>query len=548
MDLYRQALIDLGLDVFDVPLDAFSPPDLTRIHALISDLKVFGPDLAVGLSHGVHLLACALPPRRDGWRPNLFTDVLDLPTICIWDHAPLDVATQLLEPHPKDPAASKPGARELVRRILTHPRMIHWSRDTGQTKLMLDLRFALPGSVIHEPPPALPGFEWQQSDADTGVSFVGHVYQSPVIFPDRRLNALSDRAIAAWIEDPGRPHWRVLHEHVLALGGRARRSLALESDQTYYWHYAHSVILHRAQTAVRLKMLGGAGVPVMCYGDLRADAPGVPRNLVPISGEIPFGPPLAAALRRHAITLDVMNPGFVRGFSHKPILAWASGGFLLMDRKQDFVDAFGEAGEAVSYRSAEELGSLVERFLGNPRYRREVGREIRDRIAARFRLHDVLSRLLCAAAGSRAFHQSRFTTPEPPAGNARRSVLDLLPAIRTSPDWKGAVVEYDGESARLTTSPRRWAYAAALNVPANALLVSEPHLRIDLVVEEGAIGLAILDSAGELSAEQCVSASRAPATVVVELPRGEASTVILRNCSDGVSRAVVLRAELCDRN
>ena len=39
----------------------------------------------------IHLLA-KRPPGQ------VFTDVLDLPTICIWDHAPLELADQLLTP------------------------------------------------------------------------------------------------------------------------------------------------------------------------------------------------------------------------------------------------------------------------------------------------------------------------------------------------------------------------------------------------------------------------------------------------------------------
>jgi hypothetical protein len=76
-DLYRQALVDLGVAVFDVPVDAFLPPDTVRISTLLSDLKAFQPDFAFGLPAGSYALLCCLPAEWDGSRLNLFTDVLD---------------------------------------------------------------------------------------------------------------------------------------------------------------------------------------------------------------------------------------------------------------------------------------------------------------------------------------------------------------------------------------------------------------------------------------------------------------------------------------
>ena len=157
-DIYRQGLVDLGLTVFDVPVDAFLPPDAVRIAALLSDLKAFRPEIALGLSYGSYALICRLPARRDGSRPNLFTDVLDIPTICLWDHAPVELADQLLCPHPPDPAASNSGAMSTLRDILTHPRLIHWSRDSGQTKIMRGLGLLRENRLIEEMPPSLPGF------------------------------------------------------------------------------------------------------------------------------------------------------------------------------------------------------------------------------------------------------------------------------------------------------------------------------------------------------------------------------------------------------
>ena len=137
--LYRQTLVDLGCSIFDVPIDAFVPPDIVRISTLTRDIRAFRPELAIG--DGV--LRCQMPPEHDGWRPNFFTEVLGLSTICFWDHAPLELASALLTPLPEHPSASRAGAYAYLQRALTHERLLHCSFDTGQTRLMERLGFVI---------------------------------------------------------------------------------------------------------------------------------------------------------------------------------------------------------------------------------------------------------------------------------------------------------------------------------------------------------------------------------------------------------------------
>src|ERR1044071_8227947 len=125
--------------------------------------------------------------------------------------------------------------------------------------------------------------------------------------------------------------------HIAAMKCGPRAALALDRDQTHFWHFANRLIRYEAQTPFRLHVLGSARVSVACYGNLRTSAPDVPPNLIAEPGHIPIGPHLAAALARHPITIDVANPAFVNGYSHKPILGLASGGFLLVNRKRDSI-------------------------------------------------------------------------------------------------------------------------------------------------------------------------------------------------------------------
>ena len=157
-EIYRQVLIELNLSVFEVEVEAFLPPDMGRITSLLSDLRAFKPDLAIGLPYGTYALICRMPAQRDGWRPNLFVDVLEIPTICIWDHAPIQEANQLLGPLPHHSAQSVAGALGTLRRALSNPLIVHWSRDSGQTRIMRELGFVRPDQVVQTGTPALPEF------------------------------------------------------------------------------------------------------------------------------------------------------------------------------------------------------------------------------------------------------------------------------------------------------------------------------------------------------------------------------------------------------
>jgi hypothetical protein len=542
-EIYRGALAELGFEIFDVPVDTFLAPNATHIADLLSDLRAFRPELAFGLPKGSYALICRLPARRDGWRPNLFTEVLDIPTICLWDHAPSELADQLLA-HPEKPAESAVGARETLRRSLTHPRLIHWSPDTGQTQVMEELGFLPPNRVIQESLPSLPGFVLQKSSqVDRGapaVGFIGHLYQEPYAYPHVGLTALAAGAIQELLADSRRPLWYLLMDRISHMDPDLRKWFALHEDQTYFWHFAHRLIVHQAQTALRLSLLGSGGVPVACYGNLKTDEPDVPRNLTPIPGSIPFGPDLAATFARHTITIDIFNPGSIHGYSHKPMLAFASGGFMLVNRRRDFVRAFGEAGEAVSYDR--DLRAKIDRFLSNPRYLREVGEEIRATISARFQLRDVLTRVLDAAF---LCAEGAPRRPDPPLQIV--TAKNLLKKIRCRREWSGASVELRNGAA-VIVAPQQWGYAAEIKIPGSVRKMQEPHLRLSLMVEAGAIGVAALKTNTEtLMEEQLVSATRAPVTVTVELPHQGVSTVILRNTAESASRARVLEASLCDR-
>lgn len=534
-ELCRQALVDLGASVFEVPVDAFLPPDPGRISDIADDLRSFRPDLAFGLPYLSQALVFRLPPERDGWRPNLFTDVLGVPTLGSWDHAPLELVEQLLTPHPAGPADSCDGVMASLQRALVHDRVIPWSRDSGQSLLMRDLGL-ISSAPVQEMTPALPATRFGQ--AGTGevadVAFIGHFYQSAPGHADPALTALAGDAIADW-RACGGTMWDSLQARISSLPAARQRELRLGVDDSFFWSFAHRTIVHDAHTENRLHLLGAAGVPVACYGDLKTELPGVPDNLAAIPGHIPFGPALDATLARHPITVDVTSPGFPRTISQKLFRGFDSGGFMLVDRKPDFIATFGDLGEAISYADGADLAAKIDLYLAKPALRREIGDDMRARIASDRKLPDVLARVLDRAAERRL----------PPAARSPRQQLpvdavDVLGRIKRSHLFFGASLHRRDEGIRIVTPAKAWRYAAVLKVNGR-------RLRLTLRVETGqlAVGVAVPGKTTLLD-DRFVSPSRQPVDLDIELPADTAVTIVFRSSVEGRSEAFVARALLYD--
>jgi hypothetical protein len=73
---------------------------------------------------------------------------------------------------------------------------------------------------------------------------------------------------------------------------------------------------------------------------------------------------------------------------------FACGGLVLFDYKDDFFRAMGEAGNHVMYRSVEQLNSMVDDYLGNPRKRQDVARYLQHRASTDFSFAALCKRML----------------------------------------------------------------------------------------------------------------------------------------------------------
>jgi spore maturation protein CgeB len=94
------------------------------------------------------------------------------------------------------------------------------------------------------------------------------------------------------------------------------------------------------------------------------------------------------------VIVDVINLGYNTGISPKVMGCFACGGLMLFDYKDDFFQSMGEIGNQVMYRSVDQLNSMVDDFLGNPRKRRDVSRYIQHRVCTEFNFGALSQKLL----------------------------------------------------------------------------------------------------------------------------------------------------------
>lgn len=406
--LYAQTLRSLGATVHPVPVAPFTGRSLVPAGPAVAAARRFRPDIAIGLHDASYALYCtAGRAGGSGGRANLFAEVLDVPTILLWDHAPLQAASILLRPLARSPEASRSGCIAALRSGLASPRYLHVVRDSGHRDLLDAHGIVARERIRVEPAFAHPSFADQAAAPAppplAEVAFFGHL-RPPAAATDLAarhpaLEALREQVLAGRTAQLDRPVLPDIAAGLAALPGPARTALRADPDESFYWHLLGGEIA-ACQARLRAEVLGGAGRPVAFFGETGGVRLGGAARRRP--GRFRFGPELARAFAATQVTVDVVNPGFVHGFGTKAMNCFAAGGFMLLDRRRDFVSVFGEPGEAVSCSSLDELNAKLERYLGAPRERRAVGEALAVQIRREHLLPGVLLRLVEQALALRA--------------------------------------------------------------------------------------------------------------------------------------------------
>jgi glycosyl transferase family 1 len=399
-DLYAETLRSMGATLMVVPIEPFLPAQHRGpAEALIDDVKSFRPDLAIGLHDAGYAIYCRLRRQTDAPLTNVFAEWLDLPTVLIWDHALLQFAPILIEGLPDRPDESASGCLSLFQRELSNPLFLHVARDSGHRRMLHDLGILPEERVLLEPGFTHPAFWTAAGDACPGrlaeVGFIGHVRPLNLdTRPARHHAVLQDvreAALLATSTDHSRPVQQELQQRLHETPDPLRAALRLNPDESFYWSYLTSEV-DVLQTRLRTSIIAGVDRGLSVFGDFVVEGPMRKAALRP--ERFAFGAELAAAFAGIAVTIDVVNAGFIHGFGTKVMNCFAAGGFMLLDWKKDFVTRFGELAEAVSYSTLDDLRAKVEHFLSHERERRTIAAALAQRVRTEHSLPHVFARLI----------------------------------------------------------------------------------------------------------------------------------------------------------
>ena len=391
----------LGATVFDVDVAGFTSQNEIYIAGVIEALRAFRPQVAVSLPNALYILLC-----RGGVGKNIFRDILQIPSIMLWDHGLLQLPRQILNHNPGSPEESQSGAVRQIRRALNHPLYLHYSPDQGHIAALDRLGILETNQVSFFLQPAYPNFVHYgyrtppRNLFRATVAFAGNVYvKAAENLPFRNhplLSGIESRVLAAKKARLTECLWDLLMTEIEGLSGSDRKLLRLDGNQSFFWNFMHEEIELVGNTDVRLAVLTGLKHEYEFFGNFmepKSTAMLRDRYRIKFRKSLDYFNELPLLFMNSDLIVDVVNLGYNTGISPKIMGCFAAGGLVLFDYKEDFARTMGDAGRQVMYRSIDHLNSLVEEYLANPHRRRDVARHLQNRVVTEFGF-GVLSRKL----------------------------------------------------------------------------------------------------------------------------------------------------------
>jgi len=398
----RDELRALGASVFDLHVGSLITRNDLYIRDSIQALKSFKPDVAISLPNALYALQCKTLKNE-----NIFKDVLEIPTLMLWDHGLLQLPQQILEPLPATPAQSVGGSLRRLRKALDHPLYVHYSPDRGHIAVLDKLGVIDRSKVRFFLQPAYPnyvryGYRSPASGAfRTRMAFAGNVYvkgaESLPFRDNPELAAIQARVIGVKKTRFTECLWNLISADLDTLDADVRKRLRLQPNQSFFWQFMPEEIETVGNTEARLLILTSLKRDFDFYGNFME-----PESVATLRDHyhmrfrkcLDYFTELPLLFMNSDIIVDIVNLGYNTGISPKIMGCFACGGLVLFDYKSDFHHSLGEIGDQVMYRDADHLNSLVDEYLSNPRKRRDVSRYLQQRVTTEFTFRDLAKRIL----------------------------------------------------------------------------------------------------------------------------------------------------------
>ncbi len=396
---------EFGCRFHHVDTTPFIVGDVAGQRAEIDALRAFRPQAALGLPNGNYPWCCrTLSGSR---RINIFTDILEIPLVLPWDHGLLQFPSMVLWQLPTGPEASSEDAIQRVASRINHPLIHHIAIDSGHVAEMRRLGLLTSPNVTFMPAKtSWPYIRHGRSLAaerrfDEDVAFVGNISlnRARAVFPEgSAAGRLASQVVHARRRNPVAAPWPLLLESLERLSDDERFRERLLFDDSYFWYVAYRIVEDIANAHGRIELLKAVARPVALYGGF-AD-PGTMDELagrfahLRFRGSVNYADELPSVYARTRITVDCINSGFINNSSPKPPSCFSSGGFALFEHKPDFAELFGAPGEAVMFRSFDEMNRKIDYFLTHEKERLDLSDHLREGINRDHDYQDVIQRVM----------------------------------------------------------------------------------------------------------------------------------------------------------
>jgi hypothetical protein len=514
----------------------------------IASLREYRPHLAIAPAN--YGLQSAV--KTEGGTLNVFTDILEIPLMMLWDHGLFGFPSQILAPLAETPQESREGSLRKISQIIDQPLMRHYPIDSAQVGEMRRLGMLHTDNVQTVPPVAYKPFldfgeKLQSRHYINDVGFVGNVflserYQAKI---DSSISGRCREAIVAGkIANPTIPAWTLLTEQMEALSASEKAESRLDYDQSYFWHFANDVVGVQCNTRSRMQTLTSIKRNVAFYGAF-VDPDGIPRlsesGSIEYKGYAHFANELPRVYAGTRILVDVTNAAFISNCSTKPMCCFASGGFSLFDYKTDPVKHFGSDIERVMFKSFDDLNAKIDYFLTHEREREALADHLRDLIQRKSdftdsvynpavqiladrvgtgiwsALKDAGSRVFNGIAGGPPVVQVS-EDPDKPGGPTQRLPDILFPLIY--PNWAGASLLSE-QPMQIRTAESAWGNSALFPVAkydATDGARGAMWLQVEARAVSGSISLGLSMTDDELTEHRVIRMEDGPRTLFFPLP------------------------------
>jgi hypothetical protein len=391
----------LGAIVFDLDVTPFCARHASDIEEATAAVRSFRADLAIALPNAGYGLLCR---NLDG--EHLFADVLEIPTILIWDHGILQFAPLVLGTLPENLEESQGGCLRRLRAALDRPLFVHYSPDRGHVAAMDALGIVNRNKVQSFVHTAWPAYvrHGRTNEGPTGlrsqVAFAGNVYlEGSRNLRFRRhevLRGIEDRMLQARRANLTASFWDLLGAEIDALDAPLREELRLQPDWSFFWRFMQGEIEIVGTTEARLSVLGALRRPCDFYGNFMESemTPRLGEFGLTFRGNLNCITELPFLFGSADLMIDVVHPGYISGVSPKILACMACGGMVLFDYKDDFRQEIGDLAELVMFRSIDHMNALVEGHLSDPARRRRIARELQHRVLTGLTFDAFLKRVL----------------------------------------------------------------------------------------------------------------------------------------------------------